>query len=108
MVNLEGFEPYLFSRSTVSHLGLFRWDNVYGFNMSSIRRVAITEPLVDVVDHGQVVTNNCLLRVNLFFNVYLIEKLLITVVIVDSLHCAKYLSDNFISLYCSSNVLCTV
>ncbi|VDM46099.1 unnamed protein product [Toxocara canis] len=38
------------------------WDNVYGFNMSSIRRVAIAEPLVDVVDHAQVVTNNCLLR----------------------------------------------
>uniref|UniRef100_A0A1I8F1M4 type I protein arginine methyltransferase n=1 Tax=Wuchereria bancrofti TaxID=6293 RepID=A0A1I8F1M4_WUCBA len=37
------------------------WDNVYGFNMSSIRRVAITEPLVDVVDHAQVVTNNCLI-----------------------------------------------
>uniref|UniRef100_A0A914RAU9 Protein arginine N-methyltransferase domain-containing protein n=1 Tax=Parascaris equorum TaxID=6256 RepID=A0A914RAU9_PAREQ len=40
------------------------WDNVYGFNMSSIRRVAIAEPLVDVVDHAQVVTNNCLLRVS--------------------------------------------
>ncbi|KAM3716185.1 Protein arginine N-methyltransferase [Dirofilaria immitis] len=37
------------------------WDNVYGFNMSSIRRVAIAEPLVDVVDHAQVVTNNCLI-----------------------------------------------
>lgn len=30
------------------------WDNVYGFNMSSIRSVAITEPLVDVVDPKQV------------------------------------------------------
>lgn len=30
------------------------WDNVYGFNMSSIRKVAITEPLVDVVDPKQV------------------------------------------------------
>lgn len=37
---------------------------MYGFNMSSIRRVAIAEPLVDVVDHAQVVTNNCLLRVS--------------------------------------------
>jgi hypothetical protein len=34
------------------------WDNVYGFNMSSIRQVAITEPLVDVVDRGQIVTDN--------------------------------------------------
>lgn len=39
------------------------WDNVYGFNMSSIRRVAITEPLVDVVDSGQLVTSNYLLKV---------------------------------------------
>lgn len=38
------------------------WDNVYGFNMSSIRRVAITEPLVDVVDPNQVVTNNCCIK----------------------------------------------
>lgn len=38
------------------------WDNVYGFNMSSIRKVAITEPLVDVVDPKQVVTSSCLLK----------------------------------------------
>ncbi|XP_073986426.1 arginine methyltransferase 1 isoform X2 [Rhodnius prolixus] len=38
------------------------WDNVYGFNMSSIRSVAITEPLVDVVDPKQVVTNSALVK----------------------------------------------
>ncbi|CAH1787416.1 unnamed protein product [Owenia fusiformis] len=38
------------------------WDNVYGFDMSCIRSVAISEPLVDVVDHKQVVTNSCLLK----------------------------------------------
>ncbi|KHJ82577.1 hypothetical protein OESDEN_17729, partial [Oesophagostomum dentatum] len=38
------------------------WDNVYGFNMSAIRKVAITEPLVDVVDNAQVVTNNYCLK----------------------------------------------
>lgn len=32
------------------------WDNVYGFDMSLIRKVAITEPLVDVVDPKQVVS----------------------------------------------------
>uniref|UniRef100_A0A1I8ADL2 type I protein arginine methyltransferase n=1 Tax=Steinernema glaseri TaxID=37863 RepID=A0A1I8ADL2_9BILA len=43
------------------------WDNVYGFNMSSIRKVAITEPLVDVVDPSQVVTNNyCIKEVDLY------------------------------------------
>ncbi|RWS27135.1 protein arginine N-methyltransferase PRMT1-like protein [Leptotrombidium deliense] len=39
-----------------------RWDDVYGFNMSCVREVAIKEPLVDVVDPKQVVTNSCLLK----------------------------------------------
>jgi len=38
------------------------WDDVYGFDMSAIRKVALTEPLVDVVDRNQVVTNNCQIR----------------------------------------------
>uniref|UniRef100_A0A5K3EWX8 type I protein arginine methyltransferase n=1 Tax=Mesocestoides corti TaxID=53468 RepID=A0A5K3EWX8_MESCO len=38
------------------------WDNVYGFDMSCIRKVALTEPLVDVVDPNQVVTNCCLVK----------------------------------------------
>merc|ERR1711976_55893 len=38
------------------------WDNVYGFDMSCIRKVAISEPLVDVVDPKQVVTNSCLVK----------------------------------------------
>ena len=38
------------------------WDDVYGFDMSAIRKVALTEPLVDVVDRNQVVTGNCLVK----------------------------------------------
>jgi len=38
------------------------WDDVYGFNMSCIRNVALQEPLVDVVDRNQVVANSCLLK----------------------------------------------
>lgn len=34
------------------------WDDVYGFDMSCIRKVAISEPLVDVVDPKQVVSNS--------------------------------------------------
>ena len=30
------------------------WDDVYGFDMSCIRQVAVSEPLVDVVDPKQV------------------------------------------------------
>jgi len=38
------------------------WDSVYGFDMSCIREVAMTEPLVDVVEAKQVVTNCCLVK----------------------------------------------
>merc|ERR1719495_420047 len=38
------------------------WDNVYGFDMSCIRDVAVREPLVDVVDRKQIVTNSCLVK----------------------------------------------
>jgi protein arginine N-methyltransferase 1 len=38
------------------------WDSVHGFDMSCIRKVAICEPLVDVVDPKQVVTNSCLVK----------------------------------------------
>lgn len=33
------------------------WDNVYGFNMSCIKQMAIQEPLVDTVDNNQVMTS---------------------------------------------------
>uniref|UniRef100_A0A336L7H1 type I protein arginine methyltransferase n=1 Tax=Culicoides sonorensis TaxID=179676 RepID=A0A336L7H1_CULSO len=38
------------------------WSDVYGFDMSAIRKVAINEPLVDVVDPKQVVTSNCQIK----------------------------------------------
>jgi protein arginine N-methyltransferase 1 len=38
------------------------WDDVYGFDMSCIRKVAISEPLVDVVDPKQVVTGSCVVK----------------------------------------------
>jgi len=38
------------------------WDQVYGFDMSCIRKTAISEPLVDVVDPKQVVSNSCLVK----------------------------------------------
>jgi len=34
------------------------WDNVYGFNMSCIKKLAIQEPLVDVVEAKQVMTGS--------------------------------------------------
>ncbi|SPP83215.1 blast:Protein arginine N-methyltransferase 1 [Drosophila guanche] len=38
------------------------WDDVYGFDMSCIRKVAVTEPLVDIVDPKQVVSTACLVK----------------------------------------------
>ena len=38
------------------------WDQVYGFDFSSVKRLALAEPLVDVVDSEQCVTKNCLVR----------------------------------------------
>ena len=37
------------------------WDDVYGFDMSCIRKVALQEPLVDVVDRNQVRLGNFLI-----------------------------------------------
>lgn len=33
------------------------WDSVYGFDMSCIKEQAMTEPLVDIVDQNQVISN---------------------------------------------------
>ncbi|GFQ01601.1 protein arginine n-methyltransferase 1.1 [Phtheirospermum japonicum] len=38
------------------------WNDVYGFDMSCIRKQSITEPLVDIVDQKQIVTNSQLLK----------------------------------------------
>lgn len=43
------------------------WENVYGFDMSCIKEVAIKEPLVDVVDPKQLVTSSCLIKVARLF-----------------------------------------
>ncbi|KAF8053728.1 hypothetical protein N665_1379s0010 [Sinapis alba] len=41
------------------------WNDVYGFDMSCIKRRAITEPLVDTVDGNQIVTDSKLLKLHL-------------------------------------------
>jgi len=38
------------------------WENVYGFDFSSIKSVALREPLVDTVDSKAIVTNPCLIK----------------------------------------------
>ena len=43
------------------------WENVYGFDMTCIRNVAMKEPLVDIVDPKQMVTNSFLIKVRFVF-----------------------------------------
>ncbi|KAM7260353.1 hypothetical protein ACFE04_016094 [Oxalis oulophora] len=38
------------------------WDNVYGFDMSCIKETVIKEPLVEIVEQKQIVTNTQLLK----------------------------------------------
>jgi len=57
------FLVFLFTINAYSDTTFSGWDNVYGFNMSSIRNVAISEPLVDLVDQNQVVTGSCVVKV---------------------------------------------
>ncbi|CAN0901390.1 Protein arginine N-methyltransferase 1.1 [Linum grandiflorum] len=38
------------------------WNNVYGFDMSCIKRQSIMEPLVDICEQNQIVTNSQLLK----------------------------------------------
>lgn len=38
------------------------WDDVYGYKMSCIKELAISEPLVDNVEAKQIVTGHCLLK----------------------------------------------
>ncbi|KAI1883346.1 hypothetical protein AGOR_G00230480 [Albula goreensis] len=47
------------------------WENVYGFDMTCIRNVAMKEPLVDIVDPKQVVTNSCLIKTVFYLEDYL-------------------------------------
>ena len=59
-------------KSTVRHflLLIFRqisifaqvWDNVYGFDYSCIKDIALREPLVDTVELKAVVTDPCLVK----------------------------------------------
>jgi type I protein arginine methyltransferase len=42
------------------------WKDVYGFDMSCISNIALTEPLVDIVDSKQISTNSFLIKVSYF------------------------------------------
>jgi protein arginine N-methyltransferase 1 len=51
VINMCGIEDADYKEDKINY-----WDNVYGFNFSSIKKVAMQEPLVDVVESKQVMT----------------------------------------------------
>lgn len=55
------------------------WNNVYGFDMSCIKKQALMEPLVDTVDQNQIVTSCQQLKVSnySFYNVFMFDVLCI-------------------------------
>jgi hypothetical protein len=56
-------EFLLISSSNIPNIPV--WNNVYGFDMSCIKKQAMMEPLVDTVDQNQIVTNSQLLKVGI-------------------------------------------
>lgn len=44
------------------------WDNVYGFDYSCIKDIALREPLVDTVELKAIVTDPCLVKVQWWSN----------------------------------------
>lgn len=75
------------------------WENVYGFDMSVIRDVAIAEPLVDVVDPKQVVTNSCLVKE---VDIYTVKEEDLTYTAPFHLQCRK--NDYIHALVCFFNI----
>ena len=52
--------------NVVSSKNAIVWDNVYGFDFSCIKDIALREPLVDTVELKAVATDPCILKVCLY------------------------------------------
>ncbi len=59
LARYDSFCAHAFTRQIV-------WDNVYGFDYSCIKEIALREPLVDTVELKAVVTDPCLIKVCAF------------------------------------------
>lgn len=57
--------------NVVSSKNAIVWDNVYGFDFSCIKDIALREPLVDTVELKAVATDPCILKVCLYLLVLL-------------------------------------
>lgn len=63
-INCEFFLAFrVLLRVSVTEESPLVWDNVYGFDYSCIKDIALREPLVDTVELKAVVTDPCLIKV---------------------------------------------
>ena len=80
------------------------WNNVYGFDMSCIKKQAMLEPLVDTVDQNQIVTNSQLLKVRLTHMFVFVTHVALSLVL-PHVSCMlfdfKLWNDNFMSSVCN-------
>lgn len=49
------------------------WDNVYGFNMSCMKKAVIPEAVVEVLDPKTLISDACSIKVGVFTNFILTE-----------------------------------
>ena len=77
------------------------WNNVYGFDMSCIRDVALTEPLVDCVNAKSIVTNSSLVKDETIMCMLLLLILILSLVRVINALDFQYVSilKNFCVLF---------
>jgi hypothetical protein len=60
------FVPLSSLVNVFSSKNMIVWDNVYGFDFSCIKDIALREPLVDTVELKAVATDPCILKVCLY------------------------------------------
>jgi hypothetical protein len=70
------------------------WDNVYGFDFSCIKDIALREPLVDTVELKAVATDPCILKVCLLLPGIVTQR--------TELHQFVHCTDNYLA-YRSEN-----
>jgi protein arginine N-methyltransferase 1 len=61
-INCASYTAVLFNNSFSIMITLV-WDNVYGFDYSCIKDIALREPLVDTVEMKAIVTDPCMIKV---------------------------------------------
>lgn len=89
------------------HYATAVWNNVYGFDMSCIRKQAMMEPLVDSVDQKQIVTNCQLLKVRLHtIFVILTSTVAASLITFLVIGCGRICEYNLLPQNCDATFIC--